>query len=200
MTRTNRGLVLAGMVLVAVVGLGLRAVERPAAGVDARIATVDLFSVAEKIILSKPYTEARSAEEKVWQDRLQPLGEQIKDLRVKLDVVGQNTPDAKQVLADAQSAMNQYQQIQQQAGVALDQFRGNQLREAYEKSLDIANAIAEERGYTHVIVTRDRKAESMPVGLNATIQLMLAQPVIMAPAEDDLTEAVVEKLDLADEG
>lgn len=159
----------------------------------AKIATVDLIGILQRLVESPEYVAARTAVEEEWSAQIQPLEAELRQMQDQLGAAGQDDPNAATLRTQFQAKFQQYQQLSQQSQQAIQQIQLQQLTEGYEKITAAADAVAQREGYTHVMITRSDEAGIQPQTL---FQDILSRPVLTAPAEDDITDKIIAELNI----
>lgn len=172
------------------------AAQGPAAPL--RIATVDIYKVSGKLVAREvPQNRIKgrqaelAAEIKPLEDELNRLSEQLRTL------APEDRSQAAQALAQSFERTRQtYAQRAQEADNKLNAFIAQVNFEAFKEALDSVNAIADRRGYTHVLSARG--SDDMPVPTNSLsfVQGLLSRPVLRSPVADDITPDVLADLNL----
>ena len=192
----------AALVLCAVVWTGSRADAQQASDTPAKVATLDIFTLIEAGMTQDQYTNPRDEVRADYETRLQDLSDRIERIRTEAQLLQPGDPQLGQL-------QQQFQQLQQEAqGVSVEaqQFMrvmtSEQAVEIYRTAAEVGKRLQVERGYTHLIITRDADRDfNIPqVGdsIQAVTQEILARPVIGFPEADDLTEAVRLELGIPD--
>jgi hypothetical protein len=200
--------------LLAVVGqstglhLGPRAVAAtpapaPASPEAAKIATCDVYSLVQVMIGSDKYKPAQAIEQERIKARLAPMEDELRNIdmantKLREELNGADSKDAavqeklKAYNAGAQqfqAKLEPYNQLKGELAQGYSAFVVGQFYEAYQLVTTEAKRIAKEGGYTHVVAQKkgDMTGAREPQQL---VEDFLARPVIMSPAESDITEAV----------
>lgn len=209
MTRTERVLFLgvAGLALTLSAGAyvqsgaGSVAVAQSAAG--QRLATCDVYKAADLLMRSdrfKPLidTERRRSEQALRD--LEPQEKELKDMSDRLAAFPPDTKDpaARDLATLFQQKREAYLQTRQKVNDDFENFTTQKNFEAYRLVVDASRAVAERKGFTHVAATRLIDDSKPPeTGLGFTMRL-LARPLVVGPAADDLTPDVLKELKIED--
>ncbi len=168
----------------------------PRAVETSRVAVFDVLSVSEKLFLSDRYSPERDTRVKAKQDEIGAMEEGVKDVIAKLQGTPQNSPDYQGLYGAYQTKLNEVNAAKQRANEELSAFSTEQFAACYKLAIDTANDLARKNGYTHVIASRVGPLEFRSKELPAALQEVLARPVLMSGAGDDLTPAVMAELKL----
>lgn len=201
MTRTERLFVIAGVGAALALGVwnpfsGSPAVAHVQLDTGPKIATVDAYVITEKLMGSEELKRIRDGKALDWESRARTLEKELQDLDQSLAVMSQADPKFNETQRRLVAKQGEYQQVQGQRQQELEALNSKQLIECYLKVVDAIRAVSDEGAYTHVIVTREQGREIKTDTVGATLQELLARPVIKSPANTDLTKAVMAKLKL----
>lgn len=180
----------------ALVGQSATAIEQTRGVAPDRIATIDAFALLERSLDLEDYATARADLTTELRAQGDELEAQIEKLDNELSVLVPGDPAINQKQTQLQALYQQYQTFQQQAPLTYDRLAAQQGSEAYWRVVRRAREIATERGYTHLLVSRLKADDFSAVNVAQAMQEILARPVIMTPPGDDLTEVVMEDLNL----
>ena len=78
----------------------------------------------------------------------------------------------------------------------MEAFNVSQLGEAYRAVHEAAAAMADKLGYTHVVASKMGPTTLRSLTVNNAVQEMIARPVVKAPAEDDITQRLIDGMGL----
>jgi hypothetical protein len=196
------GTILAGCVLcAAAVAAGLPrltgAVPQPADARPERVGVVDVYSLAERLVNSPEPARARDEANQAYADRMRPVGEQVVDLREQIAAFAPGTPEHSVAVQRHQRLMGELQSLDGERRQAVDRLAAKQLLEAYAKVRPAAVAVAQARGYTHLVASRGPESRMSAESTIIALQELFARPALMAPEEDDLTDEVASEMGLA---
>lgn len=171
---------------------GSSALAQPAGGavVPVRVATIDPFIVIEKLMTAAEPTQTRERVVATFDDKLRALEADLQGLERELQGLAANDPKSSDIVARGQAKQTEYQQLQTQRQTELERVNSNQLIESYGRVSETAARIATERGYTHVVASRNPSRPITTTTIAATLQELLARPVMKSMPGDDLTAAV----------
>jgi Skp family chaperone for outer membrane proteins len=202
MHRVHRFVALGILAGAASLGLALRpsgqALAQPgaagAAGATPRIAVIDVFLVAERMMNAPDLVQVRKDAESAWTPRLTAIEDAARQIDERLRAMQGNDPAAQPLLQERQAKVQEYQGLLQQRTQSLEKSNSDQLLAIYDRIRAAADTVATSGGYTHVFVTAglERKIETNAV--QDTLQQILSRPILKYPAGDDITKAVMDAL------
>lgn len=170
------------------------------AGMQPRIATIDMLAVVERLVLSDKYAPARDTLIRETNAGIEPVVAQMKDVEGKFAALKQDAPDYQQ---QGQALQAEYGQLQQQlqqtrdaGGQALERLNVAQLSEAYRLVLDAADGLASRLGYSHLIASRTGAPTFRSQDVTGIVQEMLARTILKTDPADDLTQRLIAELKL----
>jgi Skp family chaperone for outer membrane proteins len=209
MTKFEHLFVAGGLTAAVLLALGLR---EPTAGAQngappaaapastqpapVRLATVDVYLLAERQMKSDALDAARTAFAKERTDKLDAMANELKTLDNRLQSLGAADPERQRVIESGQAKQQEAQRYQEQARSEVEKFNAKQLLECYTRARDAVNKVADRQGYTHVIANRAGIETIDTQSLAATVQELIARPVLRQPAGDDITQAVSDDMGL----
>lgn len=163
---------------------------------ESRIATVDVIQILQEMLRTPEYFDPREELRAHSEEELKNMQNGILRLRGELQLV---TPEERatrgqQLFNEMQQKQQEYERAANQRLAEFQAYSGNQAAAAYEKIFRTAVSIAEKEGYTHVLATRAGAAMDEKESIATVTQGILARPVLMYPAADDLTARVREAL------
>lgn len=203
MRPTERIFVFAGIALALMIALGGRGTQGyalangpapKAAGV--KLATVDCYAIAERLMSAADLKKAREDMSNSWQAKADSIAKELKDMDADLAVLPQNDPKVQDLLKRAQTKQQEYQKVTQDRQVDMERINSQQLIDAYLKIRGATEAVATKLEYSHVFCNRERDRAISTVTLSQTLQELLARPLITGNQADDLTKAVMAELKL----
>jgi Skp family chaperone for outer membrane proteins len=203
-----------GGALVAPLLTGTNAVAQAGSGSVApvRIATVDVLSLVERMVTSERYASSRqtnvNAQAKMLEDernKLGPVANEAQAAMQKAVAESQGLKDGdpkleelKKTFQDAQNKMQGLQQqegeLQRKAQDSVESFNTQQVGEVYALVMAAAQELATKNGYSHVIASRNGPVSIRSNNVPGAVQEILARPVVVGIAGDDLTERVADAL------
>jgi Skp family chaperone for outer membrane proteins len=163
---------------------------------ETRIATVDILGITEKMILSEKYLSARDTNTASQNKMIEALDRGLKDVITRAQGTQENTPERKALEQEYATKEQDLQRTAQQARAQIEQFNTIQVAECFKMVADAANKLGMELGYTHVISTRSGEPTIRSNNVAGAVQEILARPIILGTAGDDLTERLVRQLGL----
>lgn len=204
----------AGGALVAPLLTGTNAVAQAGSGSVApvRIATVDVLSLVERMVTSERYASARqtnvNTQAKMLEDernKLGPVATEAQAAMQKAVAESQGLKDGdpkleelKKTFQDAQNKMQGLQQqegeLQRKAQDSVESFNTQQVGEVYSLVMAAAQELATKNGYSHVLASRNGSVTIRSNNVPGAVQEILARPVVVGIAGDDLTERVADAL------
>jgi Skp family chaperone for outer membrane proteins len=162
----------------------------------AKVATVDILVVVERMVISE---EFRTDREKFFADTdkdLQPIIAEIQALEVKAKDLKPDSPELPAMNEQYQKKGQEYQQARRSADQTKERFSTTQVSKAYAKSIAAAREMAISAGYTHVIASRTGELNLRSDNVAGAVQEILARPALLSPAEDDITQKLLTQLGL----
>ena len=173
-----------------------------AAPVEAKLATIDVFRCLQ-IYMQRPEMVAdRDAQNAELAATELEIRTRIQNNQAKLRILAQGDPQFATTQQAIQADSQAYQDFRQQAAVNAQTLAVVQSTEAFLAVQEKSSAIAAQLGYSHLIGAKldhsDLITEDGPTSLNTSqmIQELLARPVLLAPAGDDITEQVLVEMDI----
>lgn len=161
-----------------------------------RLATLDSLAVVEKLVLSDKYAPARDALALEKNKAMEPLAKTMDDILAKAKLLQNGSPELQTLQQQYQQAERQLEQLGAAAKQELEALNVKQISEAFTTVNESAAALADKLGYTHVIASRTGPTALRSSTVNLAVQEMIARTVIKAPAEDDITQKLIEELGL----
>jgi Skp family chaperone for outer membrane proteins len=162
---------------------------------NAKIATIDVLEVAERLFMSDRYLPARETLLKEKQGQIESLQASLQDLGQKIQAAGQS-PDSEAMRQQYQQQAQAFNQARDLANNDLNSLSTQQFSEAYRLVIDASGTIAKNQGYGYVFATRRGPVEFRSKELQGALQEVLARPVLTSPDGVDITSAVLKELKL----
>ena len=161
-----------------------------------KIGTVDVYVAIEKIMAKDDMKKAREDTSALWQSKAQAIEKEMKQLEDTFKVLPKDNPQLDDLTKQAQAKQAEYQKVAQERQQDLERLNASQLIESYKRVREATNAVAQRLGYTHVFCNRsfDRPMETVTVA--TTLQELLARPLVVGIAADDITKPVLGELKL----
>lgn len=191
----------AGLLVLSPVG----AIAQPAAAAPAaapasssRVATVDVYKISARLVGTDIYIKKMEARRDELKKRIDPMDKELRDLADRLKAFG---PDNKSPEADAAAKMFQAKQqdllkLSQGLDREMDTFVTLTNFEAYQQVVREAQALAKAKGFTYLIASRPSDDTTPPSSAGAFMQSIMSRPVLMSPADADLTAELFKLLKL----
>lgn len=192
------GIVVAILIALAAGNPGSAAVanQPQAPAQEPRFGTVDIYLGIEKLLDRPEQRKAREDVAAAYQTRASAIEKELQELQNDLRVLPQNSPDAGQILSRADAKQDEYQKLVQERAQELERVNSGQLIQAYQQVRDATTAVAQRLRYTHVFSNRAMDRVITTNNVAATLQEMLARPLVVGVPADDITAAVLDELKL----
>jgi Skp family chaperone for outer membrane proteins len=202
MHRVHRLVALGILAGAASLGLALRftgqALAQPgaagASGAAPRIAVIDIFVVAERMMNAPDLVKTRNDADAAWKPRLTAIEDAAKLIDERLRTMQASDPQAQPLLQERQAKVQEYQGLLQERQQSLEKTNSEQLLSIYGRIRGAAETVATSGGYTHVFVTGAAERAIQTTNVQDTLQQILARPIIKYPPGDDITKAVLDAL------
>lgn len=193
--------VFGGVITALALSIGLRPGGSPAVasgtGQDAyKIATIDSFLVIEKLMATDEFKKKLDETAAQWQQRASGIERELQALDDQFKVLAPNSPQVAELQKEAQTKQAEYQRIAQERTQDIERLSSTQLVEVYRRVRESSSAVGERLGYTHVIANRGFEKQIDTRTIAATLQELLARPLIKGVPSDDITKAVLTELKL----
>lgn len=208
MRRGERVLVYGGLVIALAAALGGRLPALPAAAaslprsasraepVEARIATCDVYQIADKLIESDRYQPRLKEEQERLKAQLKPLEDELRQIQERGNAMDPQAEETRALFIEFQRKQQEFQQKVRESEIAYQNFLGSLYVEAYEAAKTAAQNVAEDLGYNYVLASRKTDLKIETTEINQVVQAVLARPVLKAPEGADITEDVIKDLKL----
>ncbi len=177
-----------------VVGSALQSGETPP-----RVASIDMLSLLEDYLRIDEFKPDRDALRAEWETRLADTQQILSGLEGELRMATPQTPGVQQLQQRYQQTAYQFQQLQREASMAFDRFSAEQAADAYAVLYDSAVELAQERGYSHLIASRQSGEIDDRNNLSTVTQEILARPVMLAPEGHDLTAVLRDRMSIPEQ-
>jgi Skp family chaperone for outer membrane proteins len=165
---------------------------------NARIATVDVLEVVERMVFSDKYRPSREARAAEINKGLQDIINQMQTLEAQAKDLKPDTPEFQPLAQQYAGLQQELEAKRAEGGRELESVNFNQLQESYRTVYDAARAMAKREGYSQLLASRRGEVKFRSNNVNGLLQEILARPVLDVPAEDDLTQRLIDELKLAD--
>jgi len=164
-------------------------------GIEApRLATVDVLACVEAVLAAPANVGPREDEHARWARRLDAIGREIESAGAEREGLAPG-PERDRLTARLAQLQRDLVTTRDEAARASETALARQAGEAFERVRRHATEAAAARGYSHLIAARTGTEGPAPAStVRALTQQILARPVLMAPPEDDLTQAVLDRL------
>lgn len=159
----------------------------------ARIATVDVFAVVERVWLGDKYINARTALADATNKELDAMNLKMDEMRTKAQSLAKDSEELKTLSEEFGKVQQEAQQKQNSGGDEMERLSTLQLSEAYQQVMAEAETMAKSMGYTHVLASKTGKVEFRSTTMNGALQELLARPVVVSDTADDITTALLAK-------
>ncbi len=176
-----------------------RAAASPAAAIQvepARIASVDVLGIVARFLESDRYKPANIENAQKFDTQLKALIGELSLIEKQGQGLTQQSPEFAPLQQQFQAKQREFEQSRNTAQGEIEQFNTNQVTEAYRLTVDAANSLAAELGYTHVIVSRGEGAKINSNNVAGAVQEIIARPLLKSAAADDLTERLIKQFGL----
>ncbi|MDX2115818.1 MAG: OmpH family outer membrane protein [Planctomycetota bacterium] len=191
-----------GLVLVALLLLRQGPVSTSLAGLEdaekpPRIAVCAVVKIVDELMDSDRFKPARvEHEDQLRREMLDPLRDRLREVQEEARDLKSDDPRAAELSAEFRRLQQQAQRVQQEVVQKMEAKIGEQLVECYGLVRSSAVAIAEQKGFTYVLASADPEDQLNVETVMKLVRDFLSRPVLMAPAEVDLTEDVRQDLKL----
>ena len=159
-----------------------------------RIATCDIFMIADKM-MERPENKApRDAIVEKWKAKVKLLDDEIQRLQSTLQVLPPNDPQVQGIMTQGRAKSNERQMATEEGTNEVQKISSDQLVAAYNQVKGAVDTVSSRLGYTHVLCSRSASKPIESKNVNSTLQEFLARPVIKSDPADDLTQQVMAEL------
>lgn len=172
-----------------------------------RLAVCDVYGVAEKLLQTDRFIPAREAEEKAITESIKPVADALE--AIKRDVesrggigeggVDPKTEEGQRIGREFQKKTEEFARLSRDGQVRFQKFVSGQFIEALGLVRDSCARVAAEKGFTHVIASRDIDKPIETVDPERLIEAMLGRPVVVRPEGADITPDVMADLRVSGE-
>ncbi len=163
-----------------------------------RIATVDVYSLVERLIARPEMATPLNDLAQALNDRVNAARQELETLQRELQGLAPTDPQAGARQQDFLVKREGLNQLFQQSSAELDKARAEQLIDAYKQAREAAGAVSGRLGYTLVIASRAPDAPIQQQAMALALQELLARPVLKSDPADDITKQVAEELKLGE--
>ena len=184
--------------LIAPAAVTLAMAHRPAESrfAEQRFATLDTLACVEQILAAPAFVQPREDDNARWTRRLNAIAAEIEAAATERDALPESDPEREALTARLANLQRDLVRTRDDASRETEAFLARQAADAFARVQRHATELARARGYTHLIAARAPGAPITPApSIRALPQQVLARPVLVSPPEDDLTEALRERLE-----
>lgn len=161
------------------------------------IASCNALTIIENMYVQEPYQSQRNELATSLREGISATEAQMGRIEAEFNLMTPSDPNRQMKANEYRTLQNQLQTQTEEAGRELQNFNANQLVEIYEIVIAKATEIAQDNGYTHLVMSRrGDQPFDVAVGVSGVIQDILARPVPLAPSTTDITMEVREALDV----
>ncbi len=177
-------------------GAGTAAAQGGSVPAPVRIATADVLGLTQRMLYSERYRPMLEAYQKAKESSLDGLRQDLQRIQTEGTALPENDPRRMELARTFEAKRNEFEQARLRAVADYEQFATEKAQEAYRVAIGAAEELATKMGYTHVFASRGAKSSFNVNNTNLAMQEVLARPLIMSPAGDDLTETLIKELKL----
>lgn len=201
MRRAERIVLAGGLVAAVVIALWGRSADSRALAWSGepgavRLATLDVYTLAQELLQTETYKKPIEDVSTEWTPKLEAIRDEVVQLNRRMQVLAQSDPEYANAAGAFQAKQQEFQAMQQEAQNTLETRKAEMLGGAYRAIVEQAKALSAAGGYTHVFASRPPDHELLQANVNTVLQDMLARPIVVSDAADDLTEAARAALQL----
>lgn len=162
----------------------------------AKIASVDVLGIVARFLESDRYKPANIANAEKYDTKLKALIGELSLIEKQGAGLTQQSPEFPALQQQFQAKQREFDQTRGEAQAAVEQFNTDQITECYRLTIEAANSLATQLGYSHVIVSRTGGAKINSNNVAGAVQEIIARPLIMSDPADDLTERLIKQFGL----
>jgi len=162
----------------------------------ARIASVDVLGIVARFLESDRYKPSNIEKAQKFDTQLKALIGELSLIEKQGQGLTQQSPEFAPLQQQFQAKQREFEQARNDAQGQIEQFNTNQVTEAYRLTVEAANSLASELGYSHIIVSRGEGAKINSNNVAGAVQEIIARPLIKSNAADDLTERLIKQFGL----
>lgn len=183
-------------------GPGTTAAAAPeaVAGSVGRIATLDVYSLTERLMSLPSGLESVEAAVKPFQDEITKLQEEFDRLVARLQTLPANDPTFETTSNEGREKQSKLRRLQGEADAAIESARAGLLVRTFNQVVEASNKVAAREGFAYVLNSRSAERAIETNSVTIALQELLARPMILAPGDADITERVAAELKLPLEG
>jgi len=162
----------------------------------ARLGTVDVLAVVERLISSDKYKTDREANQNAAADKLKPLTEELTKMQEEAKELKEGSETLKALSRSFTEKSNTFQQVRGEITEGVESFNTSQVSEAYRLVTQAAISMADARGYTHLFASKSGSLTITSKNIPGAVQEILARPMLKSVGADDLTETLIKDMKL----
>jgi len=174
----------------------IRSSSTSSAQLDGTVGTVDVLRCLERVLESPDYASERQNSATVWNDQIQKLLDEQNAVKAKAGDLKPDDPAAQDLYQQFQSLNQRISSLQKNAVAAIDKLSAEQIAKAYRLIHATIKQVGTDLGYTRVFASRMNTEDIVADNTNSMVQEVLLRPVIYANDANDLTEQVIDALNL----
>jgi Skp family chaperone for outer membrane proteins len=159
-----------------------------------RVASVDMLILVERVALLPVYADAMATLTAERSKELQAIVDEQAELEKQAQALDQTGEQFKALQSRYMTLDQTFKTRQKEVQAEVEKLTATQVQQAYGQVLAAVQAFAKERGYSHVLASRDAGAAFRAPDFANTLQEVLARSVVVSPREDDLTEPLMDVL------
>ncbi len=162
-----------------------------------RIAVCALYRISDELMETDRFKPERvELENKLRDEELKPLYEQLRDLQKRLEGMDQKDPAFTEARERYFRLQNQARSVTQEITQKVERKVAEQLEQCYQLVRASAVAVAEEMGFNYVLASNSAEESLKKESVVALVRDMMGRPALLAPKEADITEDVRQDLKL----
>lgn len=165
-----------------------------------RIATLDVYSLTERLMSLPSGLESVEAAVKPFQDEITKLQEEFDRMVAKLQTLPTNDPSFETTSNEGREKQSKLRRLQGEADAAIEAARAGLLVRTFNQVVEASNKVAAREGFAYVLNSRSAERAIETNSVTIALQELLARPMILAPADADITDRVAVELRLPAEG
>jgi Skp family chaperone for outer membrane proteins len=164
-----------------------------------RIAVCDVYGAAEKVLDTERFKPARVAEQERITAEIKPIADALKEMQGEIEARGidPKSPEGQEKAKAYQHKAEEFGIASQKGQQQFRQFVSRQFLEALQLVKASCEKVAEEKGFTYVIASRDVSKPIETLDPERLIEAFLGRPVVVRPSDADITADVLDDLDVS---
>ncbi len=168
----------------------------PATANVARIATLDVYSLTERLMSLPEGLASLDAAANSFQVELTTAQKEFEELATRVNTLPKNDPAYEATLKEARDKQVRVQRLQSEIDGAIEGARARLLIGTFKQVTDASSVVAAREGYAYVLNSRSTSRTIETNSVTIALQELLARPMILAPVDSDITERVAAELKL----